>query len=500
MLVGVRRACHLDYDVQPYPGVVADNPDDGLREATINALTRTELSRGGKQHIFTTADAYPMVTSDDLVRFMRDAPIDWEVLQLFSDTTHQVTSTDPPEQTVTYNHSKNVWKPLDPGPEGWAGAHTMVFRNEDIVRTYVAALMESSDAIDAVLKDLHASGKLKVYRHAVENLFVQWRPEGVHVKDRRFLVGLTSYKRIRDAIRQIYTFMDQSYTNFILHVLLKGVDEVDWKYRLEHNFRHFMDEGRLVVDCVPNENQLNNLLQLPMNIPEESYDLITKVDDDDWYDREYMKGLNTIHRSMFTDVSSRLLWAPGAFYQESGFPIFSGNRVGAFNGRTMVFTKELIGITRKYAESGQNANTIATCLRGRHKGFAGEDFKWREDALQSVLADSLGVIDRSDIDPAYTGTCVTQMGQTMTRSGLLNENRNTNYMNLRYDHVIRITQDSYRYRILGSTMFNLLDPGNKVASVIDKGKDYYVIKWQDSAKVEILKRRPNGYWGAVSSL
>lgn len=500
MLVGVRRACQLGYDVIPFPGVTAITEAaaggtqiaDGLRQSVLNLLAQTPLANGGPHAMYMEADAYPKISCLALEKVIHDAPADWEVLQLFANNLIQYN--DPGEATVEYDPMKGIeWKRIGLNFTEYAGTHAMVFKDKIAVQKFREAILNSTDAIDVLLAKLNLRDRLKVYRPVKHNFFVPYNPDKTPPRDRRFLVGMMSYRRIKDACRQIYTFMDQSYTNFVMHVLLKGVDEHDFNVRLLPNFKHFINEGRLVIDCVPNENQILNLLQLPKGIPEESYDLITKVDDDDWYDRDYMKRLNDVHRHLPTNVSSLRAYLGGCFKLEAGFPVFSGSRVYSFNGSTMVSTKELFHIIREYVDKGYNTEYIKQFVN-RPDYELEDEYRWREDNLQYSLIHSLGCIDRTYIDPVDPGICVTYAGVSMTRDGYLNHTRKTNYKLLTYDRVITVLPSGKRYRIISDSIFLLKRPDIDLGEIIDKDDHYIIVKWRDNKKVEMLRRAEDGSW------
>ncbi len=467
---------------------------DGLRQSAINLIENTPVGEGGTNVIFAEADFYPMVNSWDLERVVKSAPDDWDVLELFK---NNKSHTEEPKSTPysIANEAKVEWHRITSEFNDFVGTHALMFRNRRIATRFAEAIKGDSLPIDNLLEKLNRTDRLIVYRPTHINFFVPWNPDELNLRDRRFLVGMMSYRRIKDACRQIYTFMDQSYTNFVMHVLLKGVDEYDWKERLCPSFRHFINEGRLIVDVVPNDNQIANLLQLPNGIPEESYDLITKVDDDDWYDRDYMKRLNDTHRSLPVDVSSSRTWLGGSFHCESGFPVFYGSRISSFGGSTMVFTKELLDIMRGYVESDYSRDYLLNCVtREDMKDGVQDNYKWREDNLQFMLSNNLGVVDRTYIEECPLGVCVTRSGMSMTRDGYIGSQRKTNYKALTYDHVITLTTSPKRFRIFGDNIFAMKHPDIDVGNILDKGEDYYIVRWKKDNKLEALRRMIDGRW------
>lgn len=173
--------------------------------------------------------------------------------------------------------------------------------------------------IDNALEAACAEGRLKmrVCRH---NLFYQKpRTTAADVtklyswRKRRMALCLSSYKRPEDLERQIYAMMDQSYDNFHLFVAVKGIPEFFVNTFITPLFRHFIDGGRLTIRCFPNSNQLCNLLDTVRGLDVSEYELFLKIDDDDFYSRDYLAAINEFyttipqhHSCYFIDTTWRL--------------------------------------------------------------------------------------------------------------------------------------------------------------------------------------------------
>jgi len=151
--------------------------------------------------------------------------------------------------------------------------------------------------IDTTVEAACAEGKLNM-RITPHNLFYQKprasfvNPSPEPVRNRRMALCLASYKRPEDLQRQIYAMMDQSYGNFHLFAAVKGIPEFFVNTFMIPQFRHFIDEGRLTIRCFPNGNQLSNLLDTIRGIDTSGFDLFLKIDDDDFYCRDYLKTIN----------------------------------------------------------------------------------------------------------------------------------------------------------------------------------------------------------------
>lgn len=52
-------------------------------------------------------------------------------------------------------------------------------------------------------------------------------------------------------------------------------------------FQPYIDAGRLTIRYFPNSNQLTNLLDCTRGLDVSDYELFLKIDDDDFYSRDY---------------------------------------------------------------------------------------------------------------------------------------------------------------------------------------------------------------------
>ena len=60
-------------------------------------------------------------------------------------------------------------------------------------------------------------------------------------------------------------------------------------------FQEFIDEGRLTLRWFPNKNQLSNLADTIRGLDTTDYELFVKIDDDDFYGRDYLLTINEFH-------------------------------------------------------------------------------------------------------------------------------------------------------------------------------------------------------------
>lgn len=89
--------------------------------------------------------------------------------------------------------------------------------------------------------------------------------------------------------------MHQSYRNFHLFVAVKGMSSFIFQSILIPQFQEFIDEGRLTLRWFPNKNQLSNLADTIRGLDTTNYELFLKIDDDDFYGRDYLLTINEFH-------------------------------------------------------------------------------------------------------------------------------------------------------------------------------------------------------------
>ena len=126
-----------------------------------------------------------------------------------------------------------------------------------------------------------------------------------HIKQNRFLLMMSSWKRPMLLSGQILRFMNQSYNNYTISVSIKGAPE-DWiRSTFMKEWQPFIDQGNLLVRFDENKEQLSNLLDTIRNIPLNEYDYFCKIDDDDWYAPNYLEEVNKyLNKETGVDISS----------------------------------------------------------------------------------------------------------------------------------------------------------------------------------------------------
>lgn len=111
-------------------------------------------------------------------------------------------------------------------------------------------------------------------------------------RDFRFALLLATYKRLCEGQLQIFKMLNQSYENFHLFVAVKGCSEYVFNKSWLPYFQKFIDEGKLTLRRFPNKNQMSNLVDCVRGLNLRGYDYFCKIDDDDFYDVNYLKRCN----------------------------------------------------------------------------------------------------------------------------------------------------------------------------------------------------------------
>ena len=112
----------------------------------------------------------------------------------------------------------------------------------------------------------------------------------------RFLLLLSSYKRpvyLTDLIARLNNF-NYNKNDFDIAVSVKGVSSDVVDNLLLSDFEEDIKTGHLIFKTDENKNQFTNLLNTYRDIDLSNYDYLLKIDDDDWYHKDYLKTLHLI--------------------------------------------------------------------------------------------------------------------------------------------------------------------------------------------------------------
>lgn len=248
-------------------------------------------------------------------------------------------------------------------------------------RKKVADILSTlSLAADTALEYACQQGMLKV-RTATANIF--WQKKCY----KRIAVCLTSYNRPVDLQRQLYAMLDQDYPKeyYKVFACVKGLSEFYYKNFIYPNFKHFEEEGRLRIYTTSNKNLLSNFLDTIRDVELKDYDLFLKVDDDDFYSRDYLKSIDEFHSVLNDEHSSTvggLMWA----LEKSNDIFVPYATVFPVCGATWALTPEVIKELRELEYNEEEKEKIKE--RNHTADFL------TEDALMAFVASSKGIAIR----------------------------------------------------------------------------------------------------------
>lgn len=487
---GVATACRLGYEVFPVFGY--DHGDlteigkpfgtyaDYLKKSAIRALTSTELSEGGKFNMYNEADVVPAISCDNLKKVIERAPSDWEVLY-FAPAADVIPSpdevTDP--TSVTWIKSKSVW-----------GTHSLLFRDAEVVRKVVKMWKESGVPIDTTL-DKSDLVRYNTSQYLMTQGDNRRRYTGEDPTDRRFLVYIQSYKRLKDAIRQTYTFLDQDYGNYIIHLDVRGISEYEWNKFFSPCFRKHVNSGKLVITVSPNRSQLENVIRYGDKINPDSYDLITKVDDDDFYGPDHLSKLNLVHASLPIDVGSYTFLFKGNVTQKVGYPIVEERKMNWVCGGNMVIPKPTMEIVKEYVKNDYDPKIISPYLG---EELAEWNWKWREDNLIGKLNQKMGAVARDCLIYGDNPFLCYVSGPSVLRQN--------GYYSGTYEDILILEswreKRDIRVRVRGDSIGEIDErPGMLSGEVLDKRAGEYVIMLSHSDDLAVLRKMKDGKWKAL---
>lgn len=297
--------------------------------------------------IFGESDATPIIAAQRLAtiieRWVEQYP-DVDVFRLF----HDLSNAPSDLPSITQDEFKHyVSNPMGTWctPYVW-GTHALIIpckKREKIAQLFLSCRLP----IDTTLEVAQARGEINIMV-AEYNFFYQ-KPRTHFVdkrtmyswRERKMALCLSSYKRFEDLQRQIYSMMDQSYPHFHLFVAVKGLSEYIFMSILMPQFQGFIDEGRLTLRYFPNKNQLSNFIDTVRNLDVSDYELFLKIDDDDFYSRDYLKNINEFHAAIPQHHSSYYSDLSDVHYRHHGVSSLQQEYFSIF-GASMVFSREVM--------------------------------------------------------------------------------------------------------------------------------------------------------------
>lgn len=375
--------------------------------------------------IFGESDAVPAIEADQLEPMLTAAFTtfpDADVIRLFVDHT----DTPYTGEEVIFGQ----WEAKNLGHSTYEaskfGTHALIIRHT-ARKKLINAIKTTTLPVDTLLEYLSDKGELNVVS-ANKNLFYQktrtYKADAATLysnKEHKFALMMMSYKRPSELLRQIYAMMDQAYPKerYHFYVAVKGMDPKT--YNLFYSLiKHFVQEGRLSIKLCANSDQLTNFIDTIRDVPEsvlQTYDKFVKIDDDDFYRRDYLFKLNEFLKEHSPNVSTcarqmySYLLMTGQKSVQYTKPVFN-----SFYGNTLVFPYMILKLVQD-AEVFRKER-----LKWEEKIPKNDKIGNTEDALIDTIMLQHGCIFLSD----YFGksewfTITTVNNPSIQRGGLLPE-------------------------------------------------------------------------------
>ena len=153
------------------------------------------------------------------------------------------------------------------------------------------AFEKSYNIYDSERIILEKEGQIKSYQKDANDIYQEIN---VPLKENRFLIIISSYKRPIYLTGLIHRLFLQTYhsKNFDISISVKGLHKDVIKNILQSDLQNFIANKRLLMREDENKSRFSNMLDSFRDIDLKKYDYIVKMDDDDWYHKDYLKNLN----------------------------------------------------------------------------------------------------------------------------------------------------------------------------------------------------------------
>ena len=164
-------------------------------------------------------------------------------------------------------------------------------------------------------------------------------PSEIENKTNNFLFIISSFKRPVYLSGLIHRLNFQTYPsqNFDISVSLKGLHPNVLTQMLEPDFKELIDKNKLFLRTDKNKNQFSNMLDTLRDINLEKYDYICKIDDDDWYHKDYLFNLNALFNTIGNPdfITSGILPA----LEKDTYEVYLKTRTMSRTGPSICFSK-----------------------------------------------------------------------------------------------------------------------------------------------------------------
>ena len=217
-------------------------------------------------------------------------------------------------------------------------------------------------------------------------------------KEYRILLCLSSFKRPIFLSGQIDRLLNQTYNKnkYDISVSIKGSpNDSAFRNTFLREFEHFEKTGRVRIRFDKNKSQYANLLDTMRDIDLDKYDIFCKIDDDDWYSRDYVAEVNRAFNTFTEDAFelSSSAYHEGFILTEDIDQTYLNKNYTGLTGPTLCFSREIIKIA---FEIEQNPSLIKKYIPEEGEG----SFHRHEDRFLDHMARRNGShIERSSPYP-----------------------------------------------------------------------------------------------------
>ena len=513
---------HLGYEISHYPVSPEQNLTDTREDEFTSFLGRAPATcerrhvRSLRQSfanmlldpswddddliIFGESDSTPLIDAFTLSKIVRqelENHPETDLIRLFHRLQTNPVSIPPNIEQPTFEPYRTGEKTLH-NSYVW-GTHALIVPARS--RRKVAELFISCRLpIDTTLEMAQSNNELNI-RIAKHDYFYQKKRTAKQTpripRQHRIAVCLTSYKRYEDLQRQIYAIMAQSYTNYHLFVAVKGISEWAYINTILPNFRHWIEEGRIIMRHYPNKNQLSNFIDTIRDIDISEYDLFAKIDDDDFYSRDYLKTVNDYHNTIPAGNSSYYASLSPIRYEEKGHVCFRIVNYTVFGASMVLGKKVMQNLLQCEAAPEQEIPKILA----RNPHVKRTKFGFAEDHLYHILMEETGCNNRAEYvrqHCPHPHIIVQKSNKSVMRGGLLDQqfivrNRSVSTDPANHEHILELHHPEWHdlLQIIGNRATRITRDDH--ANVLSFTSDSITVHW-DKWGEETYIKQPSGFY------
>ncbi len=212
------------------------------------------------------------------------------------------------------------------------------------------------------------------------------------IKNHRFLMCVSSFKRPIFLSGMIYRLLNQSYKNYDISISVKGIKKEWAEKTFMKEWLPLTKNGNVFLRFDENRKQMNNFLDTVRDVDLEKYDYFCKIDDDDWYSPDYLEDINRWLNTVPDAAITRTYNAYILTENTDGVIMFPNNT--NLCGPTLCFHRKVI---KAALEIEKDPSKMQLYLPNEAWEYL---LVWNEDRVLDHLGDAMGAaVVRSGGDP-----------------------------------------------------------------------------------------------------